>query len=452
MSKRFSTFLKFACASAALALTSAPASATTLNIIKSFCGTGMTCTGSGGTSFPQGLLNDGSDNYFGVLATGGANGKGEVFRLSKSGGSYLYADIYDFCGGGGACTDGRAPTGKLIIDSNGVLYGVAENGGPTCGADANGCGVIYTLTPTGLGPNSYSQAVIYDFCGGGGSCTDGKTPAGELTYVGDPGSQYDGSSALFGATLSGGANSHGAVFKLTGIGGTPTESVLYSFCPGGGGCTDGAQPNNLVADGGGSLYGTTPGGGNGTSSGVVYELDPNGGSYTHTTLWTFCGSAGCPDGQTPDGQLVINGTGKLLGTTAAGGAQQDGTVFRITPNGTSSTETVRYDFCSTGGAACTDGALPRGGVVMDANGDFYGVTGFGGNQLSPGGTVFKLHNTTLTTLYKFCPGGSVPCTSDGNLPQNGVALDASGNVYGTATYGGANGTGDHGGTAWQLIP
>lgn len=447
------TLLKLGCLAftAALPLAAVPASASTFSIIKSLCYMGTTCTGSGGTAFPQGLVGDGSNHFFGVAATGGANGKGEVFKLTKSGSTYLYADIYDFCVGGGSCSDGNGPTGKLIVDSNGVLYGMAENGGPSCTGDANGCGVIYTLTPTGLGPNSYNQAVIYNFCPSSG-CADGKTPASELTYVGDPGSLYDGSSTLYGTTIGGGANSHGAAFKLTGIGGTVTESVIYSFCPGGGNCVDGSQPNNLVADGGGSLYGVTPTGGNAHNAGVAYELDPSGGSFTYTTLYTFCGLTNCADGQTPDGQLAINGTGKLYGTTAAGGAQQDGTVFRITPNGTSSTEVVKYDFCSAGGAACTDGALPRGGVVLDSNGDQWGVTPFGGNQLSPGGTIFKLHNTTLTTEYSFCSGGSTPCTSDGNLPQNGVALDSSGNVLGTATYGGANGTGNHGGTVWEFTP
>jgi len=443
-----STFL-FASLTSALALASVPASASSLTVIKNLCYSGTSCTGSGGTAGGQGIIPDGSGNYFGLTSGGGVYGHGQAFKLKKgSGGTYSYVPIYDFCPSSG-CADGSIPTGKLIIDTNGNLYGVTAYGG-SCSPDANGCGTIFELSPSGVG-TTYNLTTLYTFCSTGSTCGDGRNPEGELTYVGDPSSAYDGSSTLFGVTTVGGANTKGTVFKLTGVGGTPSESVIYDFCPSSG-CADGATPKSLIADGSGNLFGNTAlggadGDGDGTNNGVVFELSPSGGSYTQTVLWTFCATTGCTDGITPNNQLVISNTGKLFGTTTWGGANGYGTVFRVTPNGTSSTESVRYSFCSTGGAACTDGANPDGGIVMDSNGDFIGVTPFGGNRFLPGGTIFKLSGTTLTTLYSFCSAGT-PCSTDGNLPQATVAVDSSGNVFGTNDNGGSHG----GGVVFEFTP
>jgi uncharacterized repeat protein (TIGR03803 family) len=422
-----------------------------LTVIKSLCYTGTSCSGAVPTANPQELIADSSGNYFGVTATGGTHGHGQAFKILKlMGGGYSYVPIYDFCPSSG-CADGSGPVGKLIIDTSGNLYGMTADGGGCTPKPTIGCGTIFELSPPGTG-TTYLLTTLWTFCSSGSTCPGGQEPGAGLTYAGWPGSAYDGSSTLFGTTDDGGSgtSAQGIAFKLTGVGGTPALTDIHDFCSVSG-CTDGATPDQLVVDGSGDLFGVAHSGGscpaNISGCGVAFELSPSGGSYSYTTLYTFCPSIGCADGQSPDGQLVITSTNKLVGTTAFGGANDDGTVFRITPNGASSTETVRYSFCSVGGGACTDGSLPQGGVFQDANGKFYGVTAFGGaNQLAPGGTVWKLSGTTLTTLYSFCPAAGC---ADGNLPQASVVYDSvSGDLFGTTTHGGAN----NGGVVFDLTP
>jgi uncharacterized repeat protein (TIGR03803 family) len=434
---------------APLALVPSAARATpVLTVIKSLCYTGTSC--SGGTAGGQELIPDSSGNYFGLTASGGAHGHGQAFKILKlMGGGYSYVPIYDFCPSSG-CADGSLPIGRLVLDTNGNLYGVTAEGG-SCTPKPTGCGTIFKLSPPGSG-TTYLLTTLWTFCSSGSTCPGGVEPGAGLTYAGWPGSAYDGSSTLFGTTDDGGNGTtpSGIAFKLTGAGGTPAVTDIYDFCSASS-CTDGAVPDQMVVDGSGNLFGVTHIGGScpadPSGCGVAFELSPSGGSFSYTTLWTFCASSGCADGQTPNGQLVITSNGKLVGTSVFGGSADGGTVFRITPNGSSSTETVRYNFCTVGGAACTDGDFPRGGVFQDASGKFYGVTAFGGaNQLAPGGTVWKLSGTTLTTLYSFCP---VSGCADGNLPQESVLYDSvSGNLFGTTSLGGANG----GGVVFELTP
>src|ERR1039457_3341095 len=151
-------------------------------------------------------------------------------------------------------------------------------------------------------------------------------------------------------------------------------------------------------------------------------------AQTLTTLFSFDGT----HGQQPAGTLVQATNGDLYGTTYAGGANNGGgTVFKITPGGTL---TTLYSFCSQ--TNCTDGAYPSAGLVQAANGDLYGTTsgGWAGGANSDG-TVFKITpGGTLTTLYNFC---SQTNCADGVGPEAGLVQAANGNLYGT-TYGGAN--------------
>lgn len=425
-----------------------------LTVIKSLCYTGTSCPGSVPTAGPQELISDSSGNYFGVTSLAGTHGHGQAFKLLKlMGGGYSYVPIYDFCPSSG-CADGSLPTGRLVIDTSGNLYGVTAEGGSCTPKPMSGCGTIFELSPPGTG-TTYTLTTLWTFCSSGSTCPGGVEPGAGLTYAGWPGSAYDGSSTLFGTTDDGGngTSPRGIAFKLTGVGGTPALTDIYDFCSASG-CTDGSTPDQLLVDGNGNLFGVTRIGGScpydpTDGCGTAFELSPSGGGYSFATLWTFCASSGCADGRTPSGQLVITSTGKLVGTSVFGGSADGGTVFRITPNGASSTETVRYNFCTVGGGACTDGDFPRGGVFQDASGKFYGVTAFGGaNQLSPGGTVWKLSGTTLTTLYSFCASPSTNCP-DGNLPEASVVYDSvSGNLFGTTEYGGANDAGE----VFELTP
>src|SRR5450755_2970729 len=229
--------------------------------------------------------------------------------------------------------------------------------------------------------------------------------------------------------------------------GAQTFSVVHNFTGG----KDGGNPlNGFVIGANGMFYGTASSGGV-SGNGVALQVNGNG---TETVLYEF---AGGKDGSSPQGALITDAAGNLYGTTAAGGAYGVGTVFMITAGagtvgtnggpaigkgGSGPQETVLYSF-----AGQADGAGPQAGLAFDAAGNLYGTTAAGGT--SGNGTVFKLAppskqggTWTETVLYSFGTG------TDGSVPIAGVSLDAAGNVYGTASAGGAYGYG----TVFELMP
>jgi uncharacterized repeat protein (TIGR03803 family) len=189
--------------------------------------------------------------------------------------------------------------------------------------------------------------------------------------------------------------------------------------------TNGNEPNHtaLIQATDGNLYGVTSyGGANG--SGAVFRISPSG---TLSAIYSFCSLAGCADGENPYASLFQASNGDLYGTTFAGGASNNGTLFKIT---TSGTLTTLYSFCSL--ASCADGSGPEGQLAEDAAGNIYGTANEGG--AGNFGTVFKFSTKgVLTTLHSFSG-------SDGEYPEGGL-IAASGVFYGTAEYGGANGDG-----------
>ena len=144
-----------------------------------------------------------------------------------------------------------------------------------------------------------------------------------------------------------------------------SESALYKFCSVSQ-CADGYNPlGGLVQDGAGNLYGTTFAGGSsfGTydnGGGTVFKVDSSG---HETVLYNFCSMTNCADGQLSYAGLILDVAGNLYGTTSQGGANNGGTVFKVTQNGQ---ETVLYSFCSV--PNCIDGQLPYAGLIQDAAG------------------------------------------------------------------------------------
>jgi uncharacterized repeat protein (TIGR03803 family) len=308
-------------------------------------------------------------------------------------------------------TDGNEPLGQLVQATNGNLYGTTFFGGAYLG------GTLFSITPTG------TFTTIYLFCSGGYPCSDGRYPNAALVQATN--------GNLYGTT-SNGANGGGTVFEITPSG---TLTTLYSFCAQTG-CTDGANPAAaLVQATSGNLYGTTSAGG-ANGDGTVFEITPSG---TLTTLYSFCSESGCPDGLSPNG-LVQATNGNLYGTTFQGGANDNcpqytgcGTVFEITPTGTLTTV---YSFCPKS-YPCTDGVNPNTGLIQATNGNLYGTTSAAGAH--GGGTVFRITPSgTFTTLYSFC---SKSGCADGFYPGAGLVQASDGNLYGTTSFGGANGYG-----------
>ncbi len=278
-----------------------------------------TFTGPSTGEDPSRVLPDSSGNLYGTTATGGdSTNSGLIFKISPSGKeTVLYTFHCPQCFGGSGGGFG-IPSGGVVADAAGNLYGVAS-GGDGC-SQRQGCGVVYKVNRAGV------ATVLYNFTGK----DDGWDPSGNL-IMDNAGNLYGTTTSPDGSACD--ATNCGAVFKVNSA--TGATSVLFDFDGG----PDGGSPNGgLVRDSQGNIYGTTwIGGGNYSTCnpmpampvgcGVVYKLAPNG---TQTILHTFANTS---DGGYPNGNLFLDSAGNVYGTTAYGGDPTCGcgVVFKITP-------------------------------------------------------------------------------------------------------------------------
>ena len=210
---------------------------------------GQTADGIGPVS---GLLPIGKGRLVGTTPYGGAHDLGTVYELASNGSGYTESILYLFAGR----NDGAHPSGGLVADASGNLYGTTSTGGR--GFEC--CGTVYLLTAN----FGYSKTTLYDFQGK----KDGTGPQGRLLL--------DASGSIYGAAVDGGGKKAGMVFKLAKNGQSYAESVLYRFQGG----DDGNEPQgSLIADQQGSLYGTTFVGGS-DDWGTAFALKPAGSKYT----------------------------------------------------------------------------------------------------------------------------------------------------------------------------
>ncbi len=368
-------------------VTTQSAQAQTFDVLYNFTG-----SSDGGNPYAA-VLRDTSGNLYSTAANGGSSGKGVVFKVDTRGTETV---LYSFTGG----SDGGEPVAGLIRDSAGNFYGTTFSGG------SSDNGVVFKLSKSG------SETVLHSFAGGS---SDGAHPWGGLIQ--------DDKGNIYGTTSGGGASNWGTVFKLSKDG---TETVLHTFV---GGESDGEFPmyTSLVMDKTGNLYGITEQGGP-DNLGLVYKLSPSG---KFTLLHGFLG--GATDGCYPYGTPAMDSKGNLYGTAYKCGSSGEGMVWKVTKKGA---ETVLHNFA--GGSS--DGACPYAGVSMDAKGNFYGDTAYGGS--SGDGAVYKLNKKgKLTLLHSFAG-------SDGQLPIATLVRDAKGNFYSTAYEGGSY----EYGTVWKMTP
>jgi len=373
--------------------------------------------------------------------------------LTFSGGTLVASStpwvIHSFAGG---TADGDRPFAGLISDAAGNLYGTTVNGGnsPNCYFSVKaGCGTVFELVRPTTQDGIWTESVLYSFQG----LTDGDGPVGGVIF--------DRAGNLYGTTSGGGENSVcpncGTVFELnppSSTGGAWTETILYRFQGSDGGFSQGS----LLFDKAGNLYGTTASGG--IFAGIVFELSPpssSGGSWTETVIHNFTGGA---DGFAPQSGLIIDQSGALYGTASAGGYLSCsglgcGVVFRLSPptsSGGQWSEHVLYKF----GIRPHDARFPSGTLVFDGAGNLYGTADGGG--ASHLGAIFELIRPadslgtwTETLLYSFAGG-----KKDGSYPQNNLAFDGQGALYGV-TDGGGGGSGGGAcsggcGTIFKLVP
>lgn len=395
-----------------------------------------------GANPEAGLVEDAAGNFYGTTYGGGqgggcgAYGCGTAFELHpKSDGKYKFSLLYTFCSRVN-CDDGGHPMANLILDTAGNLYGTANVGG------GNGAGSAFELKRNGDGTRSF--VVLHHFCAAA-NCADGGGPQYDgFTYKGrTKGLPYDGTSPLYGTGFVGGTGGLGVVYELVpNAKGKWSEKVLYNFCTQtamaargrptrsapaspSGSCTDGELPaRGLLLDSAGNLYGTAQGGGP-TDNGLIFELTKSGKTWTETTLYNICADGGsCTDGTYPSSPLLMDGNGNLYGVMANGANGGNGVIFQLVPNGVNSTYSVVYSFCAQTG--CPDGSEPFGPLVMDSGGNIFGATGYGGAYGL--GTVYEFGGGSVSVLHSFC--AKTGCT-DGANPQSGLIADSSGNLYGT---------------------
>ncbi len=295
-----------------------------------------------------GVVQGFGGNFYGTTQFGITNSSGNIFMMTPDG---TLSNVYSFTG----LQDGYAPAAPLVRGPDGNLYGSTQTGGNFAS------GNIFRLTMDGRVAN------IYSFTGG----TDGGFPTNGLT-VGVDGNFY-------GVTQFGGANRLGSVFKLTTNG---VFSTVYSFTDG----TDGEFPNDPLVQGpNGILYGNTR---HSTLAGrqfygVIFSVTTNGALSTLYIL-------NAADGHYPAAGLMLANDGNFYGTGEFGGGtgKDNGTVFRITPNGTEAT-LVNFD-------GIDGGAHPQTPLTQGPDGNFYGTTSTGG----PGGsgTIFRLAATAAPVI------------------------------------------------------
>lgn len=392
-------------------LVSAAAQAQTFTVLHNF-------SGPDGATPNAGVTIDRAGNLYGTTSMAGNHnclnheGCGTVFKLTHRGSGWTFATLYTFQGG----SDGGNPLARVIIGSNGTLYGTTSLSGNN--ACISGCGTVFNLRPTPTFCPSIScpwqESQLYQFTG---QPLDGDHP-----YEGDL--VFDASGNLYGTTLQGGSGD-GNIWELMPSNGGWMENVLYSFT---GINDDGLAPwSGVIFDEAGNLYGTTSQGGL-NNAGTVYELTPSGSGWTENILYIFLNQN---DGEHPYGGLISDPSGNLYGTTGTGGGSGagHGTVFEMTHTNGNWMLSVLYIF--------TDGNGPTGSLVMDAAGSLYGMRGRGG--VNGFGSVFKLTfsngSWTYTSLHDFTGG------NDGDGPNGTLAFDAAGNLYGTTESGGTNSSG-----------
>jgi hypothetical protein len=322
---------------------------------------------------------------------------------------------------GKRANDASVPTGGLIIDDAGNLYGVTGYGGTgdcELAGVAAGCGTVYELSPPAAKGGQWTETILYSFP----TSKEGYLPSGSLVF--------DSAGNLYGATMFGGGHGTtcdefyqycGAVFELIPPktkGGAWREKVLYGFKSG----TDGASPNGgLVLDSRGRIYGTTYGGGDesgvcgAVGCGTAFELDPPtqaGGAWKETIL--------CRLEDNPSAGMIFDAKGRLYGATV-------GTVFRLDPPNWE--ETILHTFGE-------DAYGPKGSLIFDKNGNLYGTTNVGSGQALHG-SAFRLNRPdektgrwTFTLLHGF------PGPPDGEFPAANLTFDINGNLYSTTQNGG----------------
>ncbi len=367
---------------------------------------------SDGAEPEGGLAFDAAGNLYGTTNLGGPGATyGTVYKLSPGASSWTLTTIHTF----GKFVDGRNPTGSVIFDASGNLYGTTGQGG------THDSGAVFEVSPS---PTGWTESVLYSFDYQAG---DGIIPMAGVVI--------DAKGNLYGTTSTGPRDFSGTVFELSPTASGWVETILLGF----NGYDGSGTRSGLILDKAGNLYGTAFQGGS-QGGGVVYELVA-ASSWSQTILYDF--TAGSTDGSGLAGGLTFDQAGNLYGTTyyggtgACGGTLGCGTVYELSTSLSGWTKTTLHNFM--GGL---DGSNPVTSPFVDSAGNVYGTT----SELDP---IDPPGIFTGGTVYKLTPGSGGTWTesvlnftaTDGYTPDSDMIFDSAGNLYGTSVYGGAYGQG-----------
>jgi uncharacterized repeat protein (TIGR03803 family) len=292
--------------------------------------------------------------------------------------------LLDFAG----TTNGNYPMGSLISDGT-FLYGMTYGGG------INSEGTIFKIKPDGSG-----YVKLLDFAG----TANGAGPEGALISDG---------TFLYGMTSGGGTNGNGTVFKIKPDGSGYVKLLDFA------GTTNGSLPEGSLIFDGTFLYGMTYNGG-ANNFGTIFKIKPDGSGYIK--LLDF---AGFTNGWNPGGSLIFDGI-YLYGMAMGGITNNQGTIFKIKPDGTNYTDLLDF-------AGSPDGSFPEGSLISDGT-FMYGMTQQGG--INGAGTIFKIQPDGSGYVKLF----DLADTANGKDPYGSLYFDGT-FLYGVTSNGGINNDG-----------
>ena len=386
-------------------------------------------------TLPSGdLLLSSDGNFYGMTNTGGTYIYcGAIFKMTPQGDITILHQL-------NGTPDGQYPFGELIKGADGDFYGLTSSGG------ANSYGTIFKITPAGdftvlksfavtadggnprghltLAKDGNFYGITYSGGAGGAGTIFQYTPSGSYNVIHSFNKATEGGNSwssltegkdgsLYGVTYGGGTNNAGTIFKIT-TGGQFTVLRQMNAATDGSSCQ-----SDLIQASDGNFYGTCYGGG-ANSNGTIFRISSGGNfSVVRALAWMT-------DGSNPFAGLVQHTDGNLYGTTTGGGANSKGVFFRLALNGT---YTVLHSF-----ASATEGANIKGALVQGNDGYLYGMASEGGSL--NGGTAFKIKTDGSVTLLTNFNGASL-----GNIPYESLIKGRDSAYYGTTSAGGAYASG-----------
>ena len=369
--------------------------------------------------YPATGLTSGADGHF-YGATGYQNyttypyvsNPGAIYSISPQGvETVLHTFTQD--------TSGYFPLGGMIPGTDGALYGLLSQGG------ANYEGAIYRIVPGTTASSSYS--LLFNF-----AQVNGITASSlQGPLLEDAAGNFYGTAQFAYSNpppYTSFKSYQGAIFVVSQS--TGMETFLHLFDDGSV-AKDGESPNGgMILASDGNFYGTTRYGGSG-GSGIIYKVTPGG---TYSILHNFDDGTVADDGQNPTTGLIQSTDGNFYGTTSAGGAGSNGTIYKMTPQGK---VTILHSFSD--GTLSGDGNTPSAPLIQGTDGNFYGTTSAGGGGSS--GTVYEITPQGVYTILHSFNDGTMP--GDGATPTSPILQAPNGVLYGTTSKGGALGKGTY---------